>query len=198
MRSLQTDLPGPSESSAHAEPPSAQEGASELRHSRTPAVPSAPYSHTKSCLKHAGVGKVSAPSARDQPKMAADHQPAPPVAYLQASSNLASSALYSSQAVPSAGLTPVFESAFSDASQVPAEQELRRQSGSSEQSVAGHSVAGHSVGEEWPETCSWTVPCHVFKYRTVTFSFTDPSLPVVLRPAINVSCTPPESAKCMP
>lgn len=195
MRSLQTDPPSTYESSAHAEPPSAQEGASELRHSQAPAIPSAPYSHTKSCLKHAGVGKVSAPSAREQPKLgtAQNHQPAPPVAYLQASSNLASSALHSSQVVPSAGLTPVFESAFSDASQVPAEQELRRQSGSSEQSVAGHSAA-----EEWPETCRWTVPCHVFKYRTVTFSFTDPSLPVVLRPAINVSRKPPDSASCMP
>lgn len=181
---MQKDLPSTSESSVQPEaaaPAGAQEAASDPGSSETPASPSVTHSHTRSCLKHAGVGKLSPPQAREQqPKMAADHWSATPVAYLQASSN--HSAVSSRQEAPTAALTPVFESAFSDASQIPAEQELRRQSGSSEQSVAEHSLA-----EEWPETCSWTVPCHVFKYRTVTFSFTDPSLPVVLRPAINVS-----------
>lgn len=183
---MQTDLPSTSESSVQpdaATPAGAQEATSDPRHSQAPASPPVTHRHTKSCLKHAGVGKLSPPQAREQqPKTAADHWSASPVAYLQASSNHASSAVSSRHEAPSAGLTPVFESAFSDASQVPAEQDLRRQSGSSEQSVAEHSVA-----EEWPQTCSWTVPCHVFKYRTVTFSFIDPSLPVVLRPAINVS-----------
>lgn len=197
MQTLQTDLPCTSESSAQPEaaaPAGVQEAASDPSHAQTPAIPSVTHSHTKSCLKHAGVGKLSPPQAREQqPNMAADNHLAAPVAYLQASSNHANSAVFSSQEAPSAGLTPVFESAFSDASQVPAEQELRRQSGSSEQSLAEHSVA-----EDWPETCSWTVPCHVFKYRTVTFSFKNPSLPVVLRPAINVRYTPSDNAKHMP
>ncbi|KAL0032280.1 hypothetical protein WJX79_002214 [Trebouxia sp. C0005] len=54
-------------------------------------------------------------------------------------------------------------------------KEAQKQSGSSEQGVQ----------DLWPETCSWTVPCHVYKYRTVTFNFEDPSLPGVLQPAIN-------------
>ena len=162
MRSLETDLPSMFESSAGPEaaaPAGAQEAASGPRHAQTPAPPSVMHTHTKSCLKHAGVGKSSPPQAREQLEIAADNMSLP-------------------------GLTPVFELAFSDAnqSQFPAEEASRRQSSSSE-----YSVPEHSVPEQWPETCSWTVPCHVFKYRTVTFSFTDPSLPVVLRPAINVS-----------
>ena len=188
-----TDLPSTSQSSAQPEaaaPAGGQEAASDPRHAQTPASPSVTHSHTKSCLKHAGVGKLSPPQAREQqPKVAAA---ATPVAYLQASSSNASSTVSSGQEALCAGLTPVFESAFSDASQVPAEQELRQQSGSNEQSVAEHSMA-----EEWPETCSWTVPCHMFKYRTVTFNFTDPSLPEVLRPAINVSSKCPDSKACM-
>lgn len=193
-----TDPPSMVESSAAPEPvapPRSQEAPANLK---PPQIPlSLPLMHgpTRSCLKHAGVGKMSPPQAREQPKAAAGHlavTPVTPVAYVQASSIQADpQGVYSSLESGSAGLPPVFESAFSGASQVPAEEQLPTQlpaqlSGSSECRVT-EPAGGRTVAEQWPETCSWTMPCHVFKYRTVTFSFKDPSLPVMLRPAINVS-----------
>ncbi|KAL3156758.1 hypothetical protein ABBQ38_001033 [Trebouxia sp. C0009 RCD-2024] len=186
-----SDPPSMAESSSAppaAAPAPAPEAASDLKAPQIPTSPCLMHAHTKACLKHAGVGKMSPPHAREPPpKAAADHLAGTPVAYVQASSIQVSGpgGPYSSLGAASAGLPPVFESAFSGGSQGTADEQLHRQSGSSEHSVAEAAV-GRTVAEQWPETCSWTVPCHVFKYRTVTFSFTDPSLPVILRPAINV------------
>ena len=68
------------------------------------------------------------------------------------------------------------KSAFSGVSLLP-EDQTRRLSDSSEQGMPA----------QWPEVCTWTLPCHVYNYRTVTFNFRDPALPGVLQPAINVS-----------
>lgn len=181
MRSLDSDMPSMPESSAMpqaAAAAGAQEAPFSPAHHLAPDRPSNTHSPTKTCLKHAGVGKMSPPQAREQAKLAAldqDNASKALVACLQASSVQDALALYNSQQPAISGLDSVFESAFSGASQLPLEEELRRQSASSE----------HSVSEQWPETCSWTVPCHIFKYRTVTFNFKDPLLPGVLEPAIN-------------
>ncbi|KAL0034367.1 hypothetical protein WJX77_011288 [Trebouxia sp. C0004] len=98
-----------------------------------------------------------------------------PSASFQANSTLSADQPRQSQNAPASEAAAEFVSAFSGASQLQAEDELGRQSGSSEQGIQ----------DEWPDTCTWTVPCHVYKYRTVTFNFEDPSLPGVLQPAIN-------------
>ena len=59
-----------------------------------------------------------------------------------------------------------------------------QQQGSSSMESSSDRVQRGSA--EWPDITSWTLPCHEFGYRTVTFSFVDPNLPEVLRPAINV------------
>lgn len=193
MRSLDSDMPSMPESSAMpqaAAAAGAQEAPFSPAHHLAPDRPSNTHSPTKTCLKHAGVGKMSPPQAREQAKLAAldqDNASKALVACLQASSVQDALALYNSQQPAISGLDSVFESAFSGASQLPLEEELRRQSASSE----------HSVSEQWPETCSWTVPCHIFKYRTVTFNFKDPLLPGVLEPAINVSSIISLAPKCM-
>lgn len=143
---------------------------------------------TTSCLKHAGVGGMSPPQARETittataaAAAAADQSSSQmQSASFQANSTPSADQPRKSQTVPASEAAVEFVSAFSGASQLQAEDELRRQSGSSEQGVQ----------DLWPETCSWTVPCHVYKYRTVTFNFEDPSLPGVLQPAINVSFLP--------
>ena len=141
------------------------------------------HGHTgaKTCLKHAGVGSMSPPQARETAAeeaaaaaAAADHMPS---ASFQASGASSADQPRQSQQAASSEAAAEFVSAFSGASQLQAEEGLRRQSGSSEQGIQ----------DLWPETCSWTVPCHVYKYRTVTFNFEDPSLPGVLQSAINVS-----------
>ena len=181
MRSLEANIPSMPESSAMPEaaaPAGAQEAPVFSAYHLAPDLPPNTHSLTHTCLKHAGVGKLSPPQARELAELAAtDQANEPSVACFQASSVQDALALYNSQQPANAGLDSVFESAFSGASQLPPEKELRRQSASSE----------HSMSEQWPETCSWTVPCHIFKYRTVTFNFKDPSLPGVLEPAINVS-----------
>ena len=187
MRSLEPALPSMPETSAASQVP-----APAVAEECTPDSPEHHAAHrrhdlhngqagTRTCLKHAGIGTTSPPQAREAASAltaALEGCSQVPTAYLQASSMQGSVEQNSSQAAsasePAAGLV----SAFSGASLVQDEEEqLRRQSGSSK----------HGVGEQWPETCSWTVPCHVYKYRTVTFNFRDPSLPGVLQPAINVS-----------
>ena len=184
MRSLDPDLPSMPEASAlpeAAEPPCAQTAPSMPSTQQVPeAAPGHAHSLNRSCLKHAGVGKMSPPQSREQAETAGRSAHMAANASWQASSSEDSFPAQSIPHIESAGLDPwsdpVSESVFSGISQWPAEEQLHRQSGSSE----------HSAPEHWPETCSWTVPCHIFKYRTVTFNFKDPSLPGVLQPAIHV------------
>jgi len=186
MRNLEQTLPSMPETSAASQTPApaaveehtartddwhATEAHHQPRHGHT---------DTKTCLKHAGVGGMSPPQARETVTAvaAADQSSSQmPDARFQANSAPSADQPTQSQKAPASEAAAQFVSAFSGASQLQAEDELRRQSGSSEQGVQ----------DLWPETCSWTVPCHVYKYRTVTFNFEDPSLPGVLQPAINVS-----------
>ncbi len=186
MRSLEQALPSMPETSAASQAPApaamqehtvmaddchATEAHHQPRHGHTGA---------KTCLKHAGVGGMSPPQARETvaaEAAAADQSSSQmPHAHFQANGASSADPPRQSQKAPASEAAAEFVSAFSGASQLQAEEELRRQSGSSEQSAQ----------DQWPETCSWTVPCHVYKYRTVTFNFEDPSLPGVLQPAINV------------
>ena len=38
----------------------------------------------------------------------------------------------------------------------------------------------------WPSPSSWTVPSRTYEYRTVSFSFSDPRMPGILRKPIKV------------
>ena len=185
MRNLEQALPSMPETSAASQAPAP---AAMQEHTprtddchATEAHHQPQHGHTgaKTCLKHAGVGSMSPPHARETvaaeaAAAAADHMPS---ARFQANSASSADQPRQSQQAASSEAAAEFVSAFSGASQLQAEEELRRQSGSSEQGIQ----------DLWPETCSWTVPCHAYKYRTVTFNFEDPSLPGVLQSAINVS-----------
>lgn len=189
MRNLEQALPSMPETSAASQAPAP--AAMQERTARTDDChgteghhqPRRGHISAKTCLKHAGVGGMSPPQARETVTAEAE---AAPAAADQSSSEMPSASFQANSApsadqprqrpkAPTPEAAADFVSAFSGASQLQAEEELRRQSGSSEQGVQ----------DQWPETCSWTVPCHVYKYRTVTFNFEDPSLPGVLQPAIN-------------
>ncbi len=189
MRSLEQALPSMPETSAASQTPAP--AAMEEHTARSDDCHATEAHHqprhghigAKTCLKHAGVGGMSPPQAREtvaaEAAAAAANQSSSqmPHAHFQANGAPSADQPRQSQKAPASKAAAEFVSAFSGASQLQAEDELRRQSGSSEQGVQ----------DLWPETCSWTVPCHVYKYRTVTFNFEDPSLPGVLQPAINVS-----------
>ncbi|DBA96501.1 TPA: hypothetical protein ACH3X1_015380 [Trebouxia sp. C0004] len=186
MRNLEQALPSMPETSAASQTPAP--AAMQEQTARTDDCHATKAHHqprhgdigAKTCLKHTGVGGMSPPQARE-PETAAAAAAADqsssqmPSASFQANSTLSADQPRQSQNAPASEAAAEFVSAFSGASQLQAEDELGRQSGSSEQGIQ----------DEWPDTCTWTVPCHVYKYRTVTFNFEDPSLPGVLQPAIN-------------
>ncbi len=187
MRNLEPALPSMPETSAASQAPAAMQehtARADDCHA-TEAHHQARHGHTgaKTCLKHAGVGGMSPPQARETVAAAAAAAADQSFSQMSSASFQADRAPSADQprqsqnSAPASEAAAEFVSAFSGASQLQAEEELRRQSGSSEQGVQ----------DQWPETCSWTVPCHVYKYRTVTFNFEDPSLPGVLQPAINVN-----------
>ena len=155
-----------------------------------------------SCLKHAGVGTLSPPQARhtqsldnstpaakdatqplstDRPEDDSSQQStdAQELSTDRPASNT-QQGCHSHSTHQHTDVEPVaidtVKSAFSGASLLP-EGEVRRLSDSSEQGMPA----------QWPEVCTWTLPCHVYKDRTVTFNFRDPALPGMLQPAINVS-----------
>ena len=185
MRSLEPALPSMPEASATSQAPApagAQEHDAASGDMHATAGHHKPHNRqgiAKACIKHAGIGGMSPPQAREQAKAPAARSSSPTsTAYLQASSTQGEANPGSSQQAPAVEPAPEFVSAFSGASLLQAEDELRSQSDSGEE---------HATCDLWPQTCSWTIPCHVYKYRTVTFNFRDPSLPGVLQPAINVS-----------
>ena len=38
----------------------------------------------------------------------------------------------------------------------------------------------------WPSPSCWTMASHAYDYRSVAFQFSDPRMPTILRPAIQV------------
>ena len=198
MRSLEPALPSMPETSAASQEPApaavqqrtADPTAEQTWHRQH--QPHQKHAVVRTCLKHAGIGGESPPQARETvppSAAAAALQPSSQLSPAHLPSSSTQGAVQSAQKQQAAVLEPAagFVSAFSGASLLQDEGTLRRQSGSSEQSIL----------EQWPDTCSWTVPCHVYKYRTVTFNFDDPSLPGVLQPAINVSLTLTRLRSCV-
>ena len=190
MRSLEPALPSMPETSAASQEP---EPAAIQQRTADPAAeqtlhrqhqPHQKQAVVRTCLKHAGIGGESPPQARETALPSAAAAPLHTssqlsTAHLQSTSTQGASQSAQQQEAAAPEPAAEFVSAFSGASLLQDEGTLRRQSGSSVQSTQ----------EQWPDTCSWTVPCHVYNYRTVTFNFDDPSLPGVLQPAINVSLT---------
>ena len=54
----------------------------------------------------------------------------------------------------------------------------------------GEPQSGTLLGDplNWPSPASWTVPSRAYEYRTVSFNFSDPRMPGILKQPIQVRC----------
>lgn len=164
------------------------------------------------CLRHAGIGTTSPPQARytDPASPCTDADTVPAREQSHGQSHGQSRDTSAPSAADLAGSHHHQHCHFADdTAQQPLHSLVSEQhQGNTAQSAAAQpqQQASSSVelssdrvqagSADWPDVTSWTLPCHEFGYRTVTFSFVDPNLPEVLRPAINVSFKQRQRCKC--
>ena len=136
----------------------------------------------QSCLTHAGVGTSSPPQARHPAPISFSQAPQPAPVSLNNSQALVNGSTSRSLSTVAQHQNQQHCRSAEDASDVAEDSAVE-----SADIVQLQSRPEQSAASQWLDVASWTLPCHEFGYRTVTFSFVDPGLPGVLRPAINVS-----------